>query len=330
MMLQSDTDASIRSRETIIGNLHTEIAFGVPYFALAAASCAIATLGLLENSAPIIIGAMLIAPLMTPIVALALAIISGDLPTLRLSVAALVSGAALAIAFSAGIAAIAHLSIPGSEILGRSQPNLLDLGVALAAGAIAGFARVNTKIASSVGGAAIAVALMPPLCVVGIGLALHAFELSYGALLLFITNLLGITLACAVVFVSFRLAEKGARRGLITTGILVVAVAVPLVFATFRLIEQQRLESILRQSLVNDTQTFKHVELISTDIDWVSNPIRVQLLVRMQGILTPAQVGYLQSFASARIHTNRPLRLIVGITPVTQVVAPAPNPTGSP
>ena len=329
-MLQNDTDATVRSRQTIVGDLQSEIAFGIPYFALAAASCAIATLGLLENSAPIIIGAMLIAPLMTPIVALALAIISGDLPTLRLSALALVSGAALAIVFSTGIAAIAHLSIPGSEILGRSQPNLLDLGVALAAGAIAGFARVNKKIASSIGGAAIAVALMPPLCVVGIGLALHAFELSYGALLLFITNLLGITLACSVVFVLFRLAEKGARRGLITTAILVVAVAVPLVFATLRLIEQQRLESILRESLVNDTQTFKHVELVSTNIDWVTNPIRVQLLVRMQGTLTPTQVGFLQSFASKRIRSKRPLQLIVGITPVTTVVAPTPSPIESP
>jgi uncharacterized membrane protein len=212
-------------------------------------------------------------------------------------------GCSNAIVFSTGITAIAHLSIPGSEILGRSQPNLLDLGVALAAGAIAGFARVNTKIASSIGGAAIAVALMPPLCVVGIGLALHAFELSYGALLLFITNLLGITLACSVVFVLFRLSEKGARRGLITTAILVVAVAVPLVFATLRLIEQQRLESVLRESLVHDIQTFKHVELVSTDIDWVTDLIRVQLLVRMQGTLTPTQVGFLQSFASKRIHS---------------------------
>jgi uncharacterized membrane protein len=239
-------------------------------------------------------------------------------------------GCSNAIVFSTGITAIAHLSIPGSEILGRSQPNLLDLGVALAAGAIAGFARVNTKIASSIGGAAIAVALMPPLCVVGIGLALHAFELSYGALLLFITNLLGITLACSVVFVLFRLSEKGARRGLITTAILVVAVAVPLVFATLRLIEQQRLESVLRESLVHDIQTFKHVELVSTDIDWVTDLIRVQLLVRMQGTLTPTQVGFLQSFASKRIHSTRPLRLIVGITPVTTIVAPAPDSIQSP
>jgi uncharacterized hydrophobic protein (TIGR00271 family) len=311
-----------RDAQELLRTLEGEIGFGRPYFALAAASCAIATLGLLENSAAVIIGAMLIAPLMTPIVTLALALVSGRFQSLRLSLAALASGAAASIVLSAAIAAIVRLPIPGSEILGRSQPNLLDLGIALAAGAIAGYARVRRSIASSVGGAAIAVALMPPLCVVGIGSALRDWELAYGALLLFATNLIGITLACAIVFVLSGFATRSARGGLATTTLILAVIAIPLAFATARLIEQQQLETGLRRALVEDTQTFKRVDLLSTNVDWLSNPISVRLLVRAQGLVTPTQVAFLQAFAARAMRTKRALRLIVDVTPVT-IVQPA-------
>ena len=320
-VVNEDDGRPVRNRQRISGALREEIGFGVSYFALATASCIIATLGLLENSAPIIIGAMLIAPLMTPIVALALAIVSGDFSDFRSSLVALLAGAAVAVAVSLVIATVAHLPIPGSEILGRGQPNLLDLGVALAAGAIAGFARIDKRIASSIGGAAIAVALMPPLCVVGIGLAIHQFSLAYGALLLFTVNLLGITLACAVVFVIGGLATKNARHGLLAATALVIAVAIPLVFTTVRLIRQQQLEDVLRASLRNDTQTFKSVQLVSSHVDWVSDPIRIRLLVRMEGTLTSHQVGSLQSFIAQRLHADKPVALTVDITPVTSVTA---------
>jgi len=314
----------VSDRRTVLRDLRGEIGLRQTYFALIGASCAIATLGLLENSAPVIIGAMLIAPLMTPIVALALALVSGELPTLRDSLLALLLGSALAVGFSALIAAVANLPVPGSEILSRGQPNLLDLGIALAAGAIAGYARIRKGIAATVGGAAIAVALMPPLCVVGIGLSQRNTELAYGAFLLFATNLVGITLACALVFVASGFATKSARQGILSTAVALAVIAVPLAFATARLIDQQRLETVLRSSLIGDTQTFKRVHLISTNVDWLAKPARVELLVRARGPVTPTQVAFLQAFVEQRIH--RPIQLIVEVSAVFPVEASTPAP----
>ena len=291
---------------------------------LAAASCAIATFGLLANSAAVIIGAMLIAPLMTPIVALSLAVVGGELALLRRAFVALSVGSALSVALSCLLATIVNLPVPGSEIISRGHPNLLDLGVALAAGAIAGYARVRKGIAVSIGGAAIAVALMPPLCVVGIGLSLHDGELAYGALLLFATNLTGITLACAAVFAANGFATHHARPALITTAALVSVIAIPLAFTTARLLEQSRLESILRAGLLNDTQTFKRVQLVHTSVDWLAAPIRVDLLVRAQDPVTHTQVAFLQSFAERQIH--RPLKLVIEVSQISAVDAGAALP----
>ncbi|HZO92843.1 MAG TPA: DUF389 domain-containing protein [Candidatus Baltobacteraceae bacterium] len=312
------------ARGPLVEDTSREARLDRPFVALAAASCAIATFGLLANSAAVIIGAMLIAPLMTPIVSLAFALVRGSVAVARRAIATLAVGAALSIAMSAVLARLVDLALPGSEILARSHPNLLDLGVALAAGAIAGYARVRSTIAASVGGAAIAVALMPPLCVVGIGAALGQRELAYGALLLFTTNFVGITFACAAVFALAGFATHHARGAIVTAALLVGVVAVPLAFATVRLIEQSRVEAVLRQALVTDTVTFKRVLLLSASVDWLASPIRVELLVRSSTPVTPTQVSFLQAFAERRV--GRPLTLVVDVSPVQTVTAASPSP----
>ncbi|MEN9518969.1 MAG: hypothetical protein RLZZ381_1557 [Cyanobacteriota bacterium] len=88
----------------------------------------------------------------------------------------------------------------GSEIISRSRPTILDLGIAVAAGGISAFAKVQPKISGSVAGTAIAVALMPPICVIGLGLAQANWRVSLGATILYLTNLLGITLSCMLTF----------------------------------------------------------------------------------------------------------------------------------
>jgi uncharacterized hydrophobic protein (TIGR00271 family) len=314
-------------RAALLEEIRSDVRPAPAYYVLAAASCAIASFGLLEDSAPVIIGAMLIAPLMTPIVALAFAIVNAEWRVTRNAAIALAGGSALAVTLSAAVSLVARLPTPGGQILSRGNPNLLDLGIALAAGAIAGYARVNRGVAETVGGAAIAVALMPPLCVVGIGISIGDLGLAYGAFLLFATNFVGITLACALVFVAAGLRTQGAHRGLITTLVALVPIAIPLGYATTRLIEQQQLEATLRGALLNDTQTFKRVSLAGTTIDWLRTPIRVTLLVRASNAITPGQVQALQTFAEARVH--RPLDLVVEVAPIYTVVPPGAAPTSS-
>lgn len=147
------------------------------FIVLIIGSCIIATFGLIANSAAVIIGAMLIAPLMLPIRGIAFGILEADDELVRAGFKALGIGTAIAILLSAGLGfSTGIVAEYGSEIAGRSQPTLLDLGIAIAAGALAGFAKIETKLSSSLAGTAISVALMPPLCVVGLWLAKGNFQ----------------------------------------------------------------------------------------------------------------------------------------------------------
>jgi len=176
------------------------------FFLLVVLSSVIATLGLLVDSPAIIIGAMLVAPLMSPVIGLGLASITGDQSLLRDSVVGLLQGAVLAVLISFLIT-WANQQLPfvilqevPHEVLARTTPSPIDLGVALAGGIAAAFALAMPNISAALPGVAIATALMPPLCSIGVGLAMRHFDVAGGAALLFLTNAVTITFAATFVF----------------------------------------------------------------------------------------------------------------------------------
>ena len=144
---------------------------------------------------------MLVAPLMSPLRGLAFSALDGDLSLFRKAFLAIAGGTIIAIFLSSIVGLIAGIPEFQSEILNRTQPNLIDLGVAVAAGFISGFAKLRPRLSDALAGTAISVALMPPLCVVGLSLSQGYTSFATGAFLLYITNLLGITLACMLVFI---------------------------------------------------------------------------------------------------------------------------------
>ena len=165
-------------------------------------SAGIATFGLVESSPAVIIGAMLISPLMGPIMATGLALAVGDLYLGIKATINLVASVTVAIAFSGFLVWLLPFHSATSEILARTNPNLLDLGIALLSG-LAGSVVVCRGGGSGVTlpGVAIAVALMPPLCAMGFGLGSGLnLEIMGGAGLLFLTNLVAIVAAAFVVF----------------------------------------------------------------------------------------------------------------------------------
>ncbi len=174
------------------------------YWIEVALSAGIATLGLVQNSPAVIIGAMLISPLMGPILSTGLALAVGDSYLLLKSVLNI----ALSIAASTGLAGLLVWLLPfhtvTQEILSRIHPNLLDLGIAILSGLAGSIVVCRGSSGSSVmalPGVAIAVALMPPLCVVGFGMGSHFnLEIMYGASLLFLTNLVAIVSSAFAVF----------------------------------------------------------------------------------------------------------------------------------
>ncbi len=194
---------------------------------LMALSALIAALGLIGNSAAVVIGAMLVAPLMRPLVALAAAFVLGDTKRQLVS-AGLILFAALE---SIGLASLVAFLVPNfrvvtitTEILFRTAPGLIDLAIAVAAGAAGAYVTVRRRAGGALPGAAIAVALVPPLAAFGILLEQGYSHLARGALLLFLTNLVGIVVASVIVLL---LTGFGATRGLSRRHR--VAVALPLV-----------------------------------------------------------------------------------------------------
>ncbi len=218
------------------------------FFFMLVLSSAIATFGLLSNSAPAIIGAMIIAPLMAPILGLAYGIVVFEWKQTSRAALTVIAGTLVVVAFAYLTTSFIGLRIAGSEILSRTMPTLLDLGVAMAAGAAGAFAYSRKSIANSIAGVAIAVALVPPLAVAGIGLALGrkatadvglslteiglysgGEDIASGAFILFLTNLAGIVIVAGAVLVSQRYGDfKKAFAGLLAVSLAAIFLMEPL------------------------------------------------------------------------------------------------------
>lgn len=192
-------------------------------------SAIVATLGLFLSSAAVIIGAMVLAPLMAPIISLAMGVLRGDRGLLSTSLTSIGIGTLLALGTAAFIALLIPFERITPEMAGRLNPNLLDLGVAIAAGIAGAYAHARESVMKSLPGVAIAVALAPPLCVAGIGIGWMDLHIISGALLLFLTNLVGIALAAALTFLVLGYAPiLRARRGLVISLLLLAIISVPL------------------------------------------------------------------------------------------------------
>jgi uncharacterized hydrophobic protein (TIGR00271 family) len=288
-------------------------------------SCAIATLGLLSNSAAVIIGAMIIAPLMLPIRGLAFGALQADITLFRKGLIAVAVGTLLAVAIASTLGWLVGLPSYGSEVLARSRPTLLDLGIAVAAGGISGYAKIETKISGSLAGTAIAVALMPPVCVIGLGLAQGNWSLSFGATLLYLTNLLGIALSCMVTFVVGGYTSMArARQPLIWTMALTAILLIPLGVSFARLVRQAQLETSLRRALVNRTVTFGRSQLLNSNTNWLTNPPEVRLSVRAREPVTPRQVELLEEFIKQEM--GQAFTLIFEVGQVEEIRRSEPTP----
>ncbi len=165
-------------------------------------SSLVAAIGLLQNSAAVVIGAMMIAPLMAPIMGIAACLTMGWGRRLVGGLVLVLMSAVGAIAvgwFFSTILAAAGTELP-SQVVERSSPDIRDLLVALGAGAAGAYATVHKKISGALPGVAVAVALVPPLAAVGVLLGYGQPQLARGAVLLFLTNLVGIVMVATVVF----------------------------------------------------------------------------------------------------------------------------------
>ena len=298
----------------------------------------IATLGLLANSPAVVIGAMVVAPWIMPLRAAAFAVLFGDIPLLTRSLRTLMVGVCTTAVLSIVLGKLAGLPQFGSEVEARISPNLLDLGIALVAGGLATYAKLRSDAVSSLAGTAIAVALVPPVCVMGLLISHAHWEKALGAGVLFATNLLGILTGGLVLMACqdsyFRQELKRSHLGAANfalTGLLLI----PLGTSFINLLDQARQENTrdsvgktIEQFLTRQTLTFgdkKKVDVEKVDIDWDQNPPVVRVIVRVVNPELPTfkQVSAVQEEINKRQGIR--FRLVVERTAV-DVVGPKEKP----
>ena len=254
------------------------------FIVLSIGASLISTLGLLANSTAVVIGGMVVAPWIMPLRAAAFAILLGEVRLLGRSMRTLLVGVLSTTLLSFLLGSVAGLPQFGTEVLARTSPNLLDLGIALVAGGLATYAKLRSDAVSSLAGTAIAVALVPPVCVMGLLLSHQSWSDAFGAGLLFTTNLLGILTGGLVLMAwkdsEFRhelLRSRLSVANFTLTGLLLIPLGgsfIGLLNQANRENRRSMVEQTVRKFLVNETLTFSDPELVDVeqvDIGWRKN-----------------------------------------------------------
>jgi len=278
--------ASQAQYAALFSSLREEAKLTSTFMTLLILATVIATFGLFINSASVIIGAMLLAPLMQPIVSLSMGVLRQD-SVLEITAAKTIAIGVFSVLMSAAVIAwFMPMEKLTSEMAGRLSPTILDLFVAIASGAAAAYAKSNEKIVGSLAGVAIAVALVPPIAVAGIGLGWGEWHMFSSALLLFLTNLVGIVFAAALTFVFLGYSPLHvAKKGVITWLVIALLISVPL-YSSFEKMKssiaiQEQLTNI-HFRLIEHEVTLTHIELLQH-----SQKLEVRCEVIADGFLTP-------------------------------------------
>jgi uncharacterized hydrophobic protein (TIGR00271 family) len=277
------------------------------YRVLMVLSVLLALAGMYANSAPVIIGAMILAPLMSPIVSLAMGLARSDSSLIRTAMRTLLVGIGWGLACAVFMAWVMPLDMPTEQMQARMSPTLLDLLVAVISGVACAYANAKEEIAKSLAGVAIAVALVPPLSVVGIGLGWGDWAMAAGASLLLVTNLVGIALAASATFLVMGFAPfKRARAGLGITLALLLVISIPLTLSFYHLVSR---EQLLEHVPTGYLMVAGQAVLIEHATVSLAEPPLVKLVLSSDTVLDVTQVDRLKSIISERM--GQPVQLEV-------------------
>ncbi|MBN1230880.1 MAG: TIGR00341 family protein [Anaerolineales bacterium] len=340
---------SASRRGEVKDQLHNASQPDFDFFVLVVLSCTIATSGLLINSPATIIGAMLVAPLMSPVLGVGFASLVGDTRMMFKAASALLRGALFAIVLSTALTLMNRVlpfvslqELP-TEVLSRTQPSPIDLVVALAGGMAAAFALVQPELSAALPGVAIATALMPPLCVVGIGLALGDWEVARGAFLLFLTNV--VTIAASGIFVfwvmGFRpkhVIEKGIfPRSLAYSMVLMLVLFTPLAIQSYRFVTRASFANQISETVKAHVSKIPGAELVALEYSEQEDALEMTITIRSIQPLSFADSVNLQDAVSTDL--QQPVRLVIKVdqaalldpkVPPTFTSTMTPGPTFTP
>ena len=328
-------------------NVHRNSRPSADFFVMITLAAAIATIGLLLDNPAVIIGAMIVAPLMTPILGMGLSLVMGDSRFFWISFSTTFRGILLAIITSLLIASITPGASITAEVLGRAKPTVMDLAVALISGAAAGYALCRKNVSAALAGVAIAAALAPPLTVIGIGIILRAWQVAGGALVLFLTNVISIVAAGGLVFflLGFRPNPKEARsakvlqRGSRGVAFLLVIVTIFLGVLTWQSFREINHRQQIEAALQAEIATLPHAELIAWRLEPNSEDeaLYLDVTVRSSRSIGYLEARHLQEQIAARLEqpvalslSSVPTNRLQAYVPPTPTSTSPPTPTGAP
>lgn len=295
--------------DTILKQIAEESGWSGRYAFLILISAAISLLGLLMPSVAVLIGAMLLSPLMMPIIGLGFGIATLDFTEIRRAATALLAGSAIATLLCVVLVSISPVQTITGEIAGRTQPTLFDLLVALLSAIAGAYALIRGR-GGTVVGVAIAIALMPPLAVVGFGIATWNWTVFAGALLLFITNAVTIALTAALVARAYGFGSHlsphhtGWQLVLFVAalGVLSVPLGAALRQIAFEAVAQRQVRDVIRARFPADAR------LSQLDIDYAADPIRIRGVMLTPQVDPQADPGLTMALAQ---RLQRPVDLHV-------------------
>ncbi len=264
---------------------------------------------------------MLVAPLMSPILGFSLGIVLGEVRLIRTSLESVFKGVMATMIVSILVGLLSPLKEMTPEIMARTQPTLLDLFIALASGMAGAYALSRKDVSAALPGVAIAAALAPPLSVVGLGIAHGNLQAAGGALLLFITNLITISLAGVIIFTLLGIhplnlqpeIKRRVRRGIIGVTFLVVLITIPLAVLMNGFIRQNR-ENQTIEGLLQESPILENAIILDIDLTQNRDQLIISATVKSAEPITQAQVTELARVLESEL--DRPLVLDIISLPV--------------
>lgn len=264
------------------------------FFIMNTLAAIIAGYGLLANSPAVVIGAMLVAMMLGPISGVALALIDNRRILLGTSLKTLIGGVGAVIAVGVVLGFIHNNISMTDEILGRTQPNIMDLMIALAGGAAGAFASISPRLSVAVVGVAVATALVPPLVATGILFAHFEWRLACGAFLLAFTNMIAIQFSSSLVLwiAGFRRVSDEEKNSSVSSFLkrnvfsllLLALLGVYLTINLLSTIEKQRYESLTKQQI---TEFFSHENNSVDSVKYIPKKEYLLIQIVIQGDKTP-------------------------------------------
>jgi uncharacterized hydrophobic protein (TIGR00271 family) len=318
--------------ETVMRDIRVGSEARFNFYALLTVSSLIASIGLIAGSTAVIIGAMLVSPLMTPIFGIALAMLLGDSALFWKALAAEVLGVILAIAIALllGMLPLAIEATP--EMLARTKPNLLDLMVAVFAGFAGAYAYIDERVSPALPGVAIATAIVPPLSNAGLCLSLGAYSGAFGSFMLFVANFFAILLVGSLIFIAagiLQIIASRSQRGLVRKFLFTVACfAVVTILLTQSLItmvthrQQTRIISdvVLKELAHLDLPSYRVENIFNNE---VKGKVEVVVEVLSAKIITPEHVDTIQQ--ALAVGLNKPVTLVIRTLPAHDIAATGSN-----